>query len=55
MSPSRFTEQRRGLPDKRTGVGSTPFGYKIIRQDLGEGTPRRWRIGGEELDPAEES
>src|SRR4249919_1576142 len=28
--------------------------YKIIRQDLGEGAPRRRRIVGEELDPAEE-
>jgi site-specific DNA recombinase len=38
---------------KRTGGGSRPFGYKIIRQDLGEGGPRRWRIVGEELEPAE--
>jgi hypothetical protein len=36
----------------RTGGGSTPFGYKIIRQDLREGAPRRWRIVGEELEPA---
>ena len=40
---------------KRTGGGSRPFGYKIIRQDLGEGAPRRWRIVGEELEPAEKS
>jgi site-specific DNA recombinase len=38
---------------RRTGGGSRPFGYKIIRQDLGEGAPRRWRIVGEELEPAE--
>jgi hypothetical protein len=30
-----------------------PFGYKIVRYDLGEGAPRRWRIVGEELEPAE--
>jgi site-specific DNA recombinase len=38
---------------RRTGGGSRPFGYKIIRQDLGEVAPRRWRIVGEELEPAE--
>ena len=38
---------------KRTGGGSRPFGYKIIKQDLGDGAPRRWRIVGEELEPAE--
>jgi site-specific DNA recombinase len=38
---------------QRTGGGSRPFGYKIIRQDLGKGAPRRWRIVGEELEPAE--
>src|SRR5215203_2784087 len=38
---------------KRTGGGSRPFGYKINRQDLGEGAPRRYRIVGEELEPAE--
>jgi DNA invertase Pin-like site-specific DNA recombinase len=38
---------------KRTGGGSRPFGYKIIRQNLGKGAPRRYRIVGEELEPAE--
>ena len=38
---------------KRTGGGSRPFGYKIIRHDLGEGGKRRCRIIGEELEPAE--
>ena len=38
---------------KRTGGGSRPFGYKIIRHDQGEGAKRRWRIVGEELEPAE--
>jgi site-specific DNA recombinase len=38
---------------KRTGGGSRPFGYKIIRQDLGEGAPRRWHIVKEVLEPAE--
>ena len=38
---------------KRTGGGSRPFGYKIIRHDLGEGARRRYRIIGEEIEPAE--
>jgi hypothetical protein len=38
---------------KRTGGGPRPFGYKIIRQDLGEAGRRRWRIDQEELEPAE--
>jgi site-specific DNA recombinase len=38
---------------KRTGGGSRPFGYKIIRRDTGvEGRPQ-YRIIGEELKPAE--
>jgi hypothetical protein len=45
--------ERNARAGKRTGGGSRPFGYKIIRQDLGEGAPRRWRIVGEELEPAE--
>ena len=39
---------------KRIGGGSRSFGYKIIRQDLGEGAARRWCIVGQELEPAEE-
>jgi site-specific DNA recombinase len=38
---------------KRTGGGSRPFGYKIIRHDLGEGARRRYRITGEEIEPIE--
>jgi hypothetical protein len=38
---------------KRTGGGSRPFGYKINRHDLGEGGRRRYRIIGEEIEPAE--
>jgi site-specific DNA recombinase len=38
---------------RRTGGGSRPFGYRIIRHDQGEGAQRRWRIVGEELEPAE--
>jgi site-specific DNA recombinase len=38
---------------RRTGGGSRPFGYKIIRHDLGEGARRRYRITGEEIEPAE--
>jgi site-specific DNA recombinase len=38
---------------KRTGGGSRPFGYKIIRHDLGEGGRRRYRIIGEEIEAAE--
>jgi site-specific DNA recombinase len=45
--------ERNARAGKRSGGGSRPFGYKIIRQDLGEGAPRRWRIVGEELEPAE--
>jgi site-specific DNA recombinase len=45
--------ERNARAGKRTGGGSRPFGYKIIRQDLGEGAPRRWRIVGEELEPVE--
>jgi site-specific DNA recombinase len=45
--------ERNAREGKRTGGGSRPFGYKIIRQDLGEGAPRRWRIDHEELEPAE--
>jgi DNA invertase Pin-like site-specific DNA recombinase len=45
--------ERNARAGKRTGGGSRPFGYKIIRQDLGEGAPRRYRIVGEELEPAE--
>jgi DNA invertase Pin-like site-specific DNA recombinase len=45
--------ERNAREGKRTGGGSRPFGYEIIRQDLGEGAPRRWRIVGEELEPAE--
>jgi site-specific DNA recombinase len=45
--------ERNARSGKRTGGGSRPFGYKIIRQDLGEGAPRRWRIVGEELEPTE--
>jgi site-specific DNA recombinase len=45
--------ERNARSGRRTGGGSRPFGYKIIRQDFGEGSPRRWRIVGEELEPAE--
>jgi site-specific DNA recombinase len=45
--------ERNAREGKRTGGGSRPFGYQIIRQDLGEGAPRRWRIVGEELERAE--
>ena len=44
---------RNARSGKRTGGGFRPFGYKIIRQDLGESAPRRWRIVGEELEPTE--
>jgi hypothetical protein len=33
--------ERNARSGKRTGGGSRPFGYKIIRQDLGESAPRR--------------
>jgi site-specific DNA recombinase len=45
--------QRNAGAGKRTGGGSRPFGYKIIRHDLGEGARRRYRIIGEEIEPAE--
>jgi hypothetical protein len=45
--------ERNARSGKRTGGGSRPFGYKIIRPDLGESAPRRWRIVGEELEPTE--
>jgi site-specific DNA recombinase len=45
--------ERNARAGKRTGGGSRPFGYKIVRHDLGEGGKRRWRIVGEELEPAE--
>jgi hypothetical protein len=58
--PANLLRAGRGLPRtgltrgrKRTGGGSRPFGYKIVRHDLGEGGKRRWRIVGEELEPAE--
>ena len=45
--------ERNAEAGKRTGGGSRPFGYKIIRHDLGEGGRRRYRIIGEEIEPAE--
>jgi site-specific DNA recombinase len=45
--------ERNARAGKRTGGGSRPFGYKIIRHDLGEGGRRRYRIIGEEIEPAE--
>ena len=45
--------ERHARAGKRSGGGSRPFGYKINRHDLGEGGKRRWRIVGEELEPAE--
>ena len=45
--------ERNARAGKRTGGGSRPFGYKIVRHDLGEGGKRRWRIVGEDLEPAE--
>ena len=39
--------ERNARAGKRTGGGSSPFGYKIIRHDLGEGGRRRYRIIGE--------
>ena len=45
--------QRNAEAGRRTGGGSRPFGYKIIYHDLGEGARRRYRIIGEELEPAE--
>jgi site-specific DNA recombinase len=49
----RAAVERNTRAGKRTGGGSRPFGYKIIRHDQGEGARRRWRIVGEELEPAE--
>jgi len=45
--------ERNAGAGKRTGGGSRPFGYKINRHDLGEGGRRRYRIIGEEIEPAE--
>jgi hypothetical protein len=45
--------ERNARAGKRTGGGSRPFGYKIIRHDLGEGGRRRYRIIEEEIEPAE--
>jgi site-specific DNA recombinase len=45
--------ERNARAGKRTGGGSRPFGYKIIRHDLGEDGKRRYRIIGEEIEPAE--
>jgi Resolvase, N terminal domain len=45
--------ERNTRAGKRTGGGSRPFGYKINRHDLGEGGRRRYRIIGEEIEPAE--
>ena len=45
--------ERNARAGKRSGGGSRPFGYKIIRHDLGEGGKRRYRIIGEEIEPAE--
>jgi site-specific DNA recombinase len=45
--------ERNARAGKRTGGGSRPFGYKIIRHDLGESARRRYRIIGEEIEPAE--
>jgi hypothetical protein len=46
--------ERNARAGKRTGGGSRPFSYKIVRHDLGEGGKRRWRIVVEELEPAEQ-
>jgi site-specific DNA recombinase len=45
--------ERNARAGKRSGGGSRPFGYKINRHDLGEGGRRRYRIIGEEIEPAE--
>ena len=45
--------ERNARAGKRSGGRSRPFGYKIIRHDLGEGVKRRYRIIGEEIEPAE--
>jgi hypothetical protein len=39
--------ERNARAGRRTGGGSRPFGYRIIRHDQGEGAQRRWRVGGE--------
>ena len=52
-SASRTQSSATSGAGKRTGGGSRPFGYKIIRHDLGEGARRRYRIIGEEIEPAE--
>ena len=49
MEANRAQRQSR----KANRGGSRPFGYKIIRHDLGEGARRRYRIVGEEIEPAE--
>jgi site-specific DNA recombinase len=49
----RAAVERNTRAGKRTDGGSRPFGYKIIRHDQGEDARRRWRIVGEELEPAE--
>jgi site-specific DNA recombinase len=49
----RAAVERNTRAGKRTGGGSRPFGYRIIRHDQGEGARRRWRIVGEEIEPAE--
>jgi DNA invertase Pin-like site-specific DNA recombinase len=46
--------ERNARAGKRAGGGSRPFGYKINRHDLGEGGRRRYRIIGEEIEPAEQ-
>src|SRR5436190_21421353 len=45
--------ERNARAGKRSGGGSRPFGYKINRHDLGKGGRRRYRIIGEEIEPAE--
>lgn len=45
--------ERNARAGKRSGSRSRPFGYKIIRHDLGEGVKRRYRIIGEEIEPAD--
>jgi site-specific DNA recombinase len=49
----RAAVERNTRAGKRTGGGSRPFGYKIIRHDQAEGARRRWRIIGKELERAE--
>jgi site-specific DNA recombinase len=39
--------ERNARAGRRTGGGSRPFGYRIIRHDQGEGAQHRWRVGGE--------